>query len=297
MLQLTKFYEKCYQDFCYKNSTNPDEVKNFSKNLFLEIDQKRSLKSKKNLLYYLDQTTWTDAREHIDDPEFEVELKKEIIHGLHIKNVLCGTYTKTIEILKPLIETINKNENRPARVLELGSGVGKLTMALYEQFQKSSMQIELTGSDIVPEYVDAANLEASEKKYNIHFKIIDAYKLDQLAANSYDIIFTLHSMHHFRPEELSVIMAGAQKIATKAFIGIDGYRGISNLLFIMLAGAGKSLISFNSVFFHDSFISGRKMYSAKQLEIMAKLSCPNSAVVAENIKPGLTIIKIFTTEH
>lgn len=295
MLQLTKFYEQCYHDFQQSNLTLPDvPVEYLSKNLFCEIDQKRSMKSKQNLFYYIDHLIWTQKSEHIDDPEFDVELKKQIVHGLHLKNKLFGTYTTAIEILRPIIESINQTENRPARILEIGSGSGKLTMAMYEQFQKSCLKVEMTGSDIVPEYIENANIEAREKKYDINFKVIDALQLDQLPPNSYDIVFTLHSMHHFLPEQLIKIMAGAQSIASRGFIGIDAYRGVYNILFMAVLGAGKSIASLNPVFFHDSFISGRRMYSAKQLEIMARLGCPGAGIVAKNLKPGLTVIKVFS---
>lgn len=118
--------------------------------------------------------------------------------------------------------------------------------------------------------------------------------MEQLTPDTYDIVFTLHSMHHFLPEQLIKIMAGASSIATRGFIGIDAYRGIFNILFMAVLGAGKSLVSLNSAFFHDSFISGRRMYSAKQLEIMARLGCPNTNIVAENLRPGLTVIKVLS---
>lgn len=297
MLQLKQFYEQCYLDFSRTNPrllTSNQDIQAFSRDLFLEIDQKRKLKARRNFRYFMDQIIWTNKGEHIDDPEFDVEIKKQIILGLHLKNTIFKTYTKSIEILRPLIEEINRNENRPARVLEIGSGIGKLTMAMHEEFQKSSLPVEMTGSDIVPEYIETAKREAKEKNYNIDFKVIDAYKLDFLEANSYDIVFTLHSMHHFSPDQLAVIMAGSQNIATSAFVGIDGYRGLGNLLFMMISGFAKGLLSFSLSFFHDSFISGRRMYSAKQLEILAKLSCPKAKIIAENLRPGLTVVKILS---
>lgn len=294
MLQLTNFYEQCYQDFQQSNLVLSNvPVETLSKNLFNEIDKKRSLKSKKNLRYYIDQLIWTQKSEHIDDPAFDIELKKQIVYGLHLKNKLFGTYCISIKILRPIIEYINLIENRPARILEIGSGSGQLSMAMYEQFQNTSLKVEMTGSDIVPEYVEAANLEAREKKYNITYKVIDALHLDQLPPNSYDIVFTLHSMHHFLPEQLIKIMAGTRSVASQGFIGIDAYRGLANLLFMAMLGGGKSLVSLNPVFYHDSVISGRRMYSAKQLEIMARVGCPGANIVAENLKPGLTVVKVF----
>ncbi|MDD4976547.1 MAG: class I SAM-dependent methyltransferase, partial [Bacteriovorax sp.] len=288
MLQLTNFYEKCYQDFRQSPQTNIDDLdleklKLISKLLFKEIDQKRSTQARKNLLYYLDQLIWTDAREHIDDPQFNVQTKQEIIQGLHLKNNLFGTYNKTIKILEPLITQINEIEKRPAKILELGSGTGKLTMAMYEKTKNTSMKIQITGSDIIPEYVLAANNEAISRNLKIDFKVIDAFHLDRLEHNSYDIIFTLHSMHHFLPEQLAMIMSGSQKVTTKAFIGIDGYRGFGNLLFMTISGIGASMYNLDTSFFHDSMISGRKMYSSKQLEIIAKIGCPQSTVVSENL--------------
>jgi 2-polyprenyl-3-methyl-5-hydroxy-6-metoxy-1,4-benzoquinol methylase len=290
MLQLTKFYEQCYQDF--EQSNEPIEI--LSKKFLDFIEQKRSIKSRKNLRYYIDQLIWTQKSEHIDDPTFDIELKKQIVYGLHLKNKLFGTYCISIKILRPIIEHINLVENRPARILEIGSGSGQLSMAMYEQLKNTSLKVEMTGSDIVPEYVEAANLLAHEKNYDINYKVIDALQLDQLPPNSYDIVFTLHSMHHFLPEQLIKIMAGARSVASQGFVGVDAYRGLFNLFFMAVLGAGKSLVSLNPVFYHDSLISGRRMYSAKQLEIMARVGCPGSTVVAENLKPGLTVVKVFS---
>ena len=300
MLQLEKFYEQCFFDFKKSNpdllqiSPDSDHLQTTAKKLFAEIDHKRSMRSKKNPFYFLDHKIWTKNQEHLDDPHFDVEIKQAIVKGLHLKNKICGTYTTAIKILRPLVEEINRVENRPARILEIGSGAGKLTMAIYEEFQASTLKVELTGSDIVPEYAKAANAEAVNLNYDIQFKVIDAYQLEKLSPNSYDIVFTLHSMHHFFPEELITIMRGAQSAASRAFIGIDAYRGVGNLFFMALTAGVKSLLSFNSAFIHDAIISGRRMYTAKQLEIMAKLGCPKANIVAKNLKPGLTVIKILS---
>jgi SAM-dependent methyltransferase len=235
--------------------------------------------------------------EYIDDPLFNVQTKQKIIQGLHLKNNIFGTYNKTIKILGPFIAQINKDEKRPARILEIGSGTGNLSMALYKKTKNTSVQIELTGSDIIPEYVNAANDEAIKRNFKIDFLVIDAFHLDQLEPNSYDIIFTLHSMHHFLPEQLAMIMSGSQKVATKAFIGIDGYRGFGNLLFMMISGIGASIYNLDLSFFHDALISGRKMYGSKQLEIIAKIGCPQSTVVSKNLKPGLSVIQILTNKR
>lgn len=286
MLQLTKFYEKCYEEY-RSSSSNFCPVE-----LFQFISRKRKILSRKNLGHFVDSILWTEKPELIDLPTVDENLKREIVLGLHLKNKVCGTYKKTIELLSPMIEEINSKENRPARLLEIGSGSGQLSFALYDELSKTPLKFELTGSDIVQKYLDESNNESRKKNLPIEFKKINAFQLEELPEDSYDIIFCLHSLHHFTPQQLSKIMAGTFKISCKGFLGVDGYRGLFNLLFMILSGGIKSLVSLNCAFFHDSFISGRKLYSAKQLELISRLSCPFSLTTARNLRPGLTMIKI-----
>ena len=300
MLQLSKFYQQCFHEFYNADQLNkniPEDLNKIKLKAFLlfkRISERKSELKYNNFFYFLDNIIWSNKIEHIDNPSFNIETKKKIIHGLHLKNTIFGTYNKTMEILAPLIDEIYKRENRPVRILELGSGLGKLTMEIYKKTEHFTIPIELTGSDIISEYIDTANIEATKKNYNLKFKVIDAFHLEKLEPNSYDIIFTLHSMHHFSPEQLTIIMSGSQKVATKAFVGIDGYRGIGNLLFMAITGAFASLCNFDFCFFHDSLLSGRKMYSAKQLEIMARIGCSTSKIITKHLRPGLTVIKIIT---
>ncbi|MGZ3789170.1 MAG: class I SAM-dependent methyltransferase [Bacteriovorax sp.] len=293
MLQLKNFYEKHYREFSESVQRQNEDATVFIQNLFLKFDETRAQLAKKNPRYFIDNLIWTVERELIDDPHFLLSQKHKILHGLHLKNIYCGTYIKALSLLSPHIFKINSNERRPARILELASGMGQLTFGLYDAALKLGMDLEITGSDIVEDYIESANKHASEKKLPVEFKVIDAFHLDKLEANSYDIIFTLHSMHHFSPEQLAQIMRGAEKVATRAFIGIDGYRGLGNLLFMMGSGLAASLLSLNPIFLHDSLISGRRMFSSKQLEIIAKVSCPHSLINALHLSPGLTMIEIL----
>jgi SAM-dependent methyltransferase len=286
MLQFAKFYEKCFLEY-KQNREHCCPVELFS----LIAEQRKKL-ARKNPLYFLDRLLWTEKQELIDVPGFDENLKREIVLGLHLKNTIFGTYKTTIKLLRPLIEEINRSENRPARLLEIGSGSGQLSFAIYRELKKTNLQFALTGSDIVPTYLSHANEEAEHKNIPVQFKLIDAFHLEKLEENSYDIVFCLHSLHHFSPGALFRIMAGSKKIATSAFLGVDGYRGIFNLLFMMISGGIKSLFSLQYAFFHDSFVSGRKMYTAKQLELLSQLSCPESAVTARNLKPGLTMVMV-----
>lgn len=286
MLQLTKFYEKCFEEYRLKSS-------NFCPvELFSFISEQRKNHSRKSLQHWLDHLLWTDKKELIDEPFVDEKLKREIVLGLHTKNKVFGTYRTTIDLLRPLIEEINTIEKRPARLLEIGSGSGQLAFALYEELLQTNLKFTLEGSDIVSTYIDEANAEATVRNVPVLFHKIDAFHLETLPENSFDIIFCLHSLHHFSPAQLSRIMAGTFKVASKAFLAVDGYRGLSNLIFMATSGALKSLVEMNHAYLHDSLISARKMYAVKQLELLSRLSCPLSYVTAKNLKPGLTMVKI-----
>lgn len=286
MLQLTKFYEKCFSEY-RKNSTGNCPVELFS---YIHSERKKGLA--KNILLFIDHLFWTDKRELIDDPSFDEKIKREIVLGLHLKNKIFGTYKTTIQLLRPLIEEINQSENRPARLLEIGSGSGELALALYDELKKTDLRFELTGSDIVETYIKEANRKANNRQCLVTFKNIDAFHLERLPPNSYDVLFCLHSLHHFTPAQLSKIMAGSSKVAGRAFVGVDGYRGLLNFLFMFFSGALKSLISMHYAFLHDSIVSARKLYAAKQLELLSHLSCPKSQVTTKYLRPGLTMVKI-----
>lgn len=286
MLQLTKFYEKCFEDYRAKSS-------NFCPvELFTFMSEQRKTYSRKSLSHWLDHQLWTDKKELIDEPYVDENLKKQIVSGLHTKNKVFGTYKKTIDLLRPLIAEINAVEKRPARLLEIGSGSGQLAFALYNELSCTDLTFTLEGSDVVSTYIDEGNAEAQKRNIPVMFHKIDAFHLETLPENSFDIIFCLHSLHHFSPAQLSRIMAGTFKVASKAFLAVDGYRGLSNLLFMAVSGALKSLVEMNHAFFHDSLISARKLYAVKQLELLSRLSCPLSYVTARNLRPGLTMVKI-----
>lgn len=286
MLQLTKFYEKCFEDYRLRSS-------NFCPvELFSFISEQRKNYSRRSLPHWLDEMLWTEKKELIDEPFVDEKLKRQIVLGLHTKNKVFGTYKTTIDLLRPMIEEINALEKRPARLLEIGSGSGQLAFALYEELSQTELQFTLEGSDVVTTYIDEANAEAERRKIPVLFHKIDAFHLETLPENSFDIIFCLHSLHHFSPQQLSRIMAGTFKVASRAFLAVDGYRGLSNLAFMTVSGALKSLVEMNHAFLHDSLISARKLYAVKQLELLSRLSCPLSYVTAKNLKPGLTMVKI-----
>jgi hypothetical protein len=301
MLQLQDFYDRCYQEFHPMMQKNPKQTpEQGTDDLFAYIDTQRKIKSEKayypsHFPYFLDSLVWTKKIEYLDQDRFSFAVKRKIVKALNFKNDLFGTYSTSFKILAPMIKKINEEEKRPARILELAAGMGDFATKLMVFAQKHSLQVKITSSDIVPEYMDEASKEAKKKGFStdqVEFKIIDAYALDQLPPRSYDIAFTLHSLHHFTPGQLCRMIAGSQKIVTTSFIGIDGYRGLLNLAFIISTGSLGSLFNASFMHAHDATLSGRKMYAHKQLEMIARIGCPQSSIMNQHLKPGLTLLSV-----
>jgi len=156
-----------------------------------------------------------DTIEFIDRPDFPLESKLKIIEGLDIKNKTFGTYKKIYASIKPLILKVNKEELRPFRILELAGGVGDLSLGLYHEIKKDKNrpEIEITHSDIVDAYIKIASKKFAKSNAVIESKIIDALDLDSEEDKKWDLVITLHSLHHFKPKQLDLLFKRSLKTA------------------------------------------------------------------------------------
>lgn len=244
------------------------------------------------LQHTLDKILWTDKIEYIDRDHFPTINKQKIINGLHNKNALFGTYNTFFNIILPYIRIVNQQEMRPCKILEIAGGSGQLAFFIANKAKKHSLNINMTSSDIVEQYVRQASKLSSKNNACVQFKQIDALSLDHLSKGDYDIILNLHSLHHFSAGQLAKIFHGSQAIANKAFVAIDGYRGFRNLLFMGISSLLQSLLTLNSMYVHDAWLSARKLYPEILLEIIAKIACPNSRVKVWQPSIGLSALVI-----
>lgn len=215
---------------------------------------------------------YRNLQEHIDNPEFPIHKKVSILYGLHLKNKIFGTYKKLYQSILPVIKTINLEENRPARILEIASGLGFLTFGFWEEVSNKA-QLELTGSDIVPEYVRSAQIKADLRHYPIQFKVLDALNLPLMHQEEpYDLIINLHSLHHFTPYQLAQIFRASNKMATRGFYAIDGATGFWNFFFMGVSAFFPTFFRWDYCYLHDALLSSRRMYSNQFLKGCATIA-------------------------
>lgn len=214
----------------------------------------------------LDRALRTDEPEIMDDGKLPESEKLELVKALDRQNDAMGLYSLYASLLFPLIGDIALRKRRTPRLLELASGSGGLALALAREAQQQGVALSVTGSDIVPRYMEEGKRRAAEKKLSVTFRTLNAFTMEAPDDEPYDIVLISQSLHHFTPGQLAVIIAKAKEREASAFVGIDGYRDLLLGLGMPLV-AGLQLIG---AFTQDSLTSARKFYSEPELHLIAE---------------------------
>ena len=216
----------------------------------------------------LDRLMRTSESEQMDDKKLPEIEKLELVKALDRQNEILHLYPRYVAMLLSLLDEAAKDREPEAKVLELASGSGGLAIALAEEVQRKNLAVSVTGSDIIPIFIEEGNRLAAEKKLPLRFRQLNAYDLSELTAGSFDLMVLSQSLHHFTPGQLAVMIAQSAKYTKTAFVGIDGYRSI------LLAGGVPLMASMQGIasFALDGFTSARKFYSEPELEIIAEIA-------------------------
>lgn len=235
----------------------------------------------------VDELVRVDTTEYMDRPEFPADEKQRLVDILHTFNRILMTYRRFLLDLQPVVEAAARRHGRPARVLELASGAGEFALELAQLARGKGLPVEVTGSDIVPEYVAQASEKARSRGLDVRFVELNAFDLGDLAGEGYDAIFIGQAMHHFSPGQLARMIAQAGRVS-RHFLGIDGRRGLTTLGFVPPSSA----LFGNRYFWHDAVVSARRFYSEPELSLVARLAAPKARVSARERPPGLSLLRV-----
>ncbi len=236
----------------------------------------------------LDRLIHTDTLEYLDRPELPVVEKKREVRALHRFNRLFFVYHSFLHGLAPLIQEVAQRSGRDARLLELACGSGQFTLALARLAHKRRLPVEVTGTDIVPAFVQEGNARARHARLPVTFREINAFDMHQLHEGDFDLIFIGSSLHHFRPGQLARMIAQSMRVAGTAFVGIDARRSL--LILGMLPVA--ILLLGNRYLLYDSVISARRLYSEPELELVVQIAAPGRPVQVRAGAPGASVLTI-----
>lgn len=236
----------------------------------------------------VDDVVRTDATEHIDDPSFPPEAKLRLVRRLHDLNVRIFAYQRFLRALLPVIRESATASQRVPRVLELASGSGELAFALEKESQARGLDLELTGSDYQPAYVDSANDASRQRGSRVVFRRIDAFEMDEIESDAFDVVLVAQSLHHFSAGGLARMLIESRRVARYAFVGIDVRRSLSLFPF----GLGVATLMDVPGFVHDSVLTMRKLYSEPELAFVAERALSTSRVDVRSLHPGYSMLTV-----
>jgi SAM-dependent methyltransferase len=218
----------------------------------------------------LDRAIRTSETEYMDQLNVPERERLEMVQALDRQNTMMQLYPRYVDILLPLMRDVIERKKREVRILELASGAGGLVFELAASMQRKKLPFSITGSDIVPAFIEEGNLNAAKKKLPVNFKLLNAFNLEEQAftKEEFDLVVISHSLHHFSPGQLAIMIAQSAKYTTTAFVGIDGFRSL------LLTGGVPFVAALQGIgpFALDGLISARKFYSELELDIIAEIA-------------------------
>ena len=236
----------------------------------------------------LDTLLLTDQPEYLDMPDFDPERRVGIIDALHRFNRWVFAYQRFYRILKPLIQKRYLEQGRTVRVLELASGSGAFALMLARQAQRDGLDVAVTGSDYFPEHVEACRLKSAAEASTVTFRVLNAFDLSELPKGAFDLVVVTQSIHHFSPGQLALMIHQSLRVASMAFVGIDGQRSLG--LYAVVPTAGVLMRSAD--FIHDSVITLRKFYTETELELIGRLAARTHDVDVRTAWPAYSVLTV-----
>ena len=232
----------------------------------------------------------TNTTEFFDRAEHPAHRKLRAIRWLHVQNLVLFSYRRFLGLLSPLIQiAVASRSGGAARLLELASGSGQLTLSLARLAARKNVPIELTGSDIVPAFVNDASERARREEVAARFRVLNAFDLSSsLREGEVDVAFIVQSLHHFTPGQLAMMIAQVGAAGARHFLGVDGRRSLSTVASL----PALCMLSLDPYFTHDALVSARRFYAEAELELIANLAAPGARVSVRSDRPFLSVLTV-----
>lgn len=222
-----------------------------------------------------------DEVEVLDDPSIPLEKRKELLLELDRTNLKYGTYSQFCERFFDWLEIVAKNKDSIS-ILEIGSGSGGLAREIMSH-KRNTKKIDYSLMDLDPNILALAQGRLAEK--NLSCKVYPSTEkhLGQFKEGSFDIIVSLHVVHHIHPEsQVQSMFQDVYKTARLGFFIADFERRFGNVLMTHVVntpgGLSKDLKS-------DGVKSVKRSYTANEMRECLKPIPPNYQAEVTPIYP------------
>lgn len=146
--------------------------------------------------------------ELMDDPACDPERLRATLRRFGTVNrLVSGWGTVYARHLRPALQALD----RPARVLDLGSGGGDLVVRLARLARRDGLEVEWTGVDPDPRAHEVA--AARGNLAGITFRCSDSGTLVDEGAR-FDAVLSNHVLHHLRGRELAGFVADSAALSS-----------------------------------------------------------------------------------
>ena len=195
----------------------------------------------------------------MDDPALDAAAHLAALRGLRRINRASKAGATLFGRLRAMVEG-------PARVLDLASGGGDVTVDLARRARRSGLPLEIEGCDVSPRAVEFAS-----RRGGVRFFVHDVK--DGLP-KGYDIYVSSLFLHHL-PEADAVTLLRRMGRA-KALLVLDLARGVPGLL---LAAVVPRVLTRSRVVRGDAVRSARNAFTVREARALAASAGLNGATV------------------
>lgn len=211
---------------------------------------------------FIDTTYRSNKTEIMDDFTMKGELLRDTLDKLGKINKLLGGNSVTLNGIRQLLE--GKPKDKTYAIIDLGCGHGDILRLIADFGRKEGYNFQLIGIDANQDAIDYAS-ELSVEYPELSFENKDIFSEDFQNMN-YDIALATLFLHHFKTDELEVLL---KQLASSAKLGLvinDLHRSeIAYGLFKLL-----SLVISNQMIIDDGLTSILRAFKRKDLENLAQ---------------------------
>jgi len=141
----------------------------------------------------------SDAKECIDDPQVDARTLRQTYNQVKRINVYTLGYWPTMSAVGYFLARYGRN--RKIKIMDIGCGDGETLRRIDNYARHRNYSLELTGIDLNPEVISAA-IEVTTTEINfIHGDILDNDR-----GETYDLIISSLTMHHFTDQDIVRLM-------------------------------------------------------------------------------------------
>lgn len=157
-------------------------------------------------------------RELMDDPDCDPHRLHATLRRFGIVNQLVAGWGT---VYRTRLRTVLTRLDRPARVLDMGSGGGDVLTRLAHLAHEDGLDVQWTGIDPDERAYDVAR---TKQQPGITFLCMDAGAVFELG-DSFDVVISNHVLHHLDSDELTAFADASLRLATGMVLHNDIARG------------------------------------------------------------------------